>query len=139
MNDLKELPNVSFLTLDVVNQDRIKATVEAVSKHTNHGSSDYLISNAGRNHFMPMLDESLDAIRGIFEINFIAFNPMLLKANGTAVFVTSTSGHLNIPYMGTYATSKISTEFVAETLRLELALFGVNVLEVVTGAVKSMG
>ncbi|KAI8944274.1 hypothetical protein F4801DRAFT_600065 [Xylaria longipes] len=146
MQDLKGLPNVSFLTLDVVNQDDIKAAVEAVSKHTSNGSLDCLISNAGRNHFMPMLDESLDAIRGIFEINFIgpialaqAFAPMLIKARGTAVFITSTSGHLNIPYMGTYAASKMSTEIVAETLRLELAPFGVNVLEVVTGAVKSMG
>ncbi|KAI0186877.1 hypothetical protein EV127DRAFT_455358 [Xylaria flabelliformis] len=146
MNDLKGLPNVSFLTLDVVNQDHIKAAVEAVSKHTSHGSLDCLINNAGRNHFMPMLDESLDAIRGIFEINFIgpialtqAFAPMLLKAKGTAAFVTSTSGHLNIPYMGTYAASKMSTEIAAETLRLEMAPFGVNVLEIVTGAVKSMG
>ncbi|KAI1741313.1 hypothetical protein F4680DRAFT_416405 [Xylaria scruposa] len=146
MNDLKGLPNLSFLTLDVVNQDHIKAAVEAVSEHTGHGSLDCLISNAGRNHFMPMLDESLDAIRGIFEINFIgpialtqAFAPMLLKSKGTAVFVTSTSGHLNIPYMGTYAASKMSMEIAAETLRLELAPFGVNVLEIVTGAVKSMG
>ncbi|KAI0860521.1 hypothetical protein F4860DRAFT_524921 [Xylaria cubensis] len=146
MNDLKGLPNVSFLTLDVVNQDHIEAAVEAVSEHISHGSFDCLINNAGRNHFMPILDESLDAIRGIFEVNFIgpialtqAFAPMLLKAKGTAVFVTSTSGHLNIPYMGTYAASKMSTEIAAETLRLEMAPFGVNVLEVVTGAVKSMG
>lgn len=40
---------------------------------------------------------------------------------------------------GTYAASKRSLEIVAETLRLELAPFGVGVLEVVTGGVKING
>lgn len=42
-------------------------------------------------------------------------------------------------FQGTYSASKRSLEIVAETLRLELAPFGVGVLEVVTGAVKSQG
>lgn len=40
---------------------------------------------------------------------------------------------------GTYAASKRSLELVTETLRLELAPFGVGVLEVVTGGVKTRG
>lgn len=40
---------------------------------------------------------------------------------------------------GTYAASKRSLELAAETLRLELAPFGVGVLEVVTGGVKTRG
>ncbi|KAJ2985552.1 hypothetical protein NUW58_g5465 [Xylaria curta] len=145
MGDLKGLPNLTFLALDVVKPEDIKAAVEAVSKHTG-GTLDCLISNAGRNHFMPILDENLDTVRGLFEINFLgpialthAFAPLLLQAKGMAVFITSTSGYLNIPYMGTYAASKRSIEIVADTLRLELAPFGVGVLEVVTGAVQSKG
>lgn len=42
-------------------------------------------------------------------------------------------------HKGTYAASKRSLELAAETLRLELAPFGVGVLEVVTGAVKTNG
>lgn len=42
-------------------------------------------------------------------------------------------------YTETYAASKRSLELAAETLRLELAPFGVDVLEVVTGAVKTRG
>lgn len=42
-------------------------------------------------------------------------------------------------FAGTYAASKRSIEIVAETLRLELAPLGVDVLCLVTGAVKSMG
>ncbi|KAI1163093.1 hypothetical protein F5B18DRAFT_672638 [Nemania serpens] len=147
MRDLEGLPNVTFLTLDIVKPDHIKAAVEAVTKHTGgKGTLDYLVSNAGRNHFMPILDEDLDTVRGLFEINFFgpialtqAFAPLLREAKGLAVYIASTSGYLNIPYMGTYAASKRSIEIVADTLRLELGPFGVSVLEVVTGAVKSKG
>lgn len=40
---------------------------------------------------------------------------------------------------GTYAASKRSIEIVADTSRLELAPFGVGVLEVVTGAIRTRG
>ncbi|RYP09622.1 hypothetical protein DL764_001164 [Monosporascus ibericus] len=145
MSNLKGLSNVTLLTLDVVKSAHIKVAVEAVAKQTD-GSLNYFISNAGRNHFMPILDEDLDAVRNIFEINFMApialtqaFAPLLIKTKGMAVYITSISGYLNVPYMGTYAASKKSIEIVAETLRLELAPFGVGVLEIVTGAVKTMG
>ncbi|KAI1120276.1 hypothetical protein F5Y10DRAFT_273231 [Nemania abortiva] len=147
MGKLKELSNVTLLKLDIVKSDDIKVAVEAVSQHPEtNGTLDCLISNAGRNHFMPILDENLDTVRGLFEINFLgpialtqAFAPFLIKAKGMAVYIASTSGHLNIPWMGTYAASKSSIEIVADTLRLELDPFGVGVLEVVTGAVKSLG
>ncbi|TGJ78223.1 hypothetical protein E0Z10_g10541 [Xylaria hypoxylon] len=146
MRDLEGLPNVTFLTLDIVKPDDINAAIEAVSKHTGNKTLDCLISNAGRNHFMPILDENLDTVRRLFEVNFIgpialtqAFAPLLLEAKGMVVYIASTSGHLNIPYMGAYAASKRSIEIVAETLRLEVAPFGIGVLEVVTGAVKSKG
>lgn len=42
-------------------------------------------------------------------------------------------------FKGTYAASKRSLELAAETLRLELSPFGVDVLEVVTGGVKTRG
>ncbi|KAI0397898.1 NAD(P)-binding protein [Xylariaceae sp. FL0594] len=136
---------MTLLKLDVVNPRDIQAVVEAVTEHTG-GTLDCFISNAGRNHFMPILDDDLAKAREIFEINLFgpialtqAVAPLLIKAKGKAVYIVSTSGHLNIPFMGTYAASKIGLEVVAETLRLELKPFGVDVLEVVTGGVKSMG
>ncbi|OKL64223.1 hypothetical protein UA08_01024 [Talaromyces atroroseus] len=145
MSKLQGLDNVTLLTLDVTNQAQIAAAVQAVRQRTN-GTLDYLINNAGRNHFMPILDENLDVARDIFEINVWgpvavtqAFAPMLRQAKGTVVFISSISGYINVPYMGTYAASKRSLELIAETLRLELAPFDVKVLSVVTGAVRTMG
>lgn len=106
MSTLKDLPNITLLTLDVVKSADIKDAVDTISEKTN-GTLDYLISNAGRNHFMPILDEDLDTVRNLFEINFFApislaqaFAPLLIKAKGMAVFIASTAGYLNIPYMG---------------------------------------
>ncbi|KAK5997454.1 Short-chain dehydrogenase PC-15 [Cladobotryum mycophilum] len=145
MSSLSGLSDVTLLALDVVKSADIKAAVDAVSEKTG-GTLDYLISNAGRNHFMPILDEDLDAVRNLFEINVLgpiaithAFTPLLIKSKGMVVYITSISGYLNIPYMGTYSASKRALEVVADTLRLELAPFNVDVLEVVTGGVKSQG
>jgi short-subunit dehydrogenase len=106
MRELTGLANVTFLTLDVVKSSEIKATAKAVSEKTG-GALDYFISNAGRNHFMPILDEDLDTTREIFEIDFLApialtqaFAPLLIKAKGMAVYIASTAGHLNITFMG---------------------------------------
>ncbi|KAJ8122784.1 hypothetical protein ONZ43_g1102 [Nemania bipapillata] len=134
MGDLKDLPHMTFLKLDVTNTIDIKEAVKAVAKHAGrNGTLDVLISNAGRNHFMPILDDDLDVVRNIFEINFLgpialtqAFAPMLIKAKGMIAYITSTSGYLNVPYMGTYSASKRSLEIVGETLRLEIAPFGVD-------------
>lgn len=106
MSDLSGLPNVTTLTLDVVKSTDIRAAVEVVTKQTG-GTLNYLVSNAGRNHFMPILDEDLDVVRNIFDINFYgplaitqAFAPLLIKAKGMAVYITSISGYVNVPFMG---------------------------------------
>jgi 1-acylglycerone phosphate reductase len=106
MSKLKDLENVTLLQLDVVEASHITAAVEAVTKATG-GSLNYLISNAGRNHFMPILDEDIDTIKGLFDINVFgpialtkAFAPLVIKAKGVIAFITSISGYLNIPYMG---------------------------------------
>ncbi|KAF2818684.1 putative hydroxybutyrate dehydrogenase [Ophiobolus disseminans] len=145
MSKLKGLPNVMLLPLDVVEPAHIKAAVEAVTKETG-GTLNYLISNAGRNHFMPILDEDLDTVRALFDVNVFgpmaltkAFAPLIIKAKGSFAFVTSISGYINVPWMGTYAATKRGIELIAETLRLEVEPFGVNVIEIVTGAVKTLG
>lgn len=103
---LKGLENVTILPLDVTEQSQINAAVEAVRKQTG-GTLDYLINNAGRNHFMPILDEDLEVTRKLYDTNLWgpvavtkAFAPLLIKAKGALVFITSISGHIHVPYMG---------------------------------------
>ncbi|KAI1253629.1 hypothetical protein MGN70_004020 [Eutypa lata] len=145
MSKVENIPNVSLLQLDVTRTSDIRAAVDAVSEET-EGTLTYLINCAARNHFMPLLDENIEDAKALYDTNVWgplavtqAFAPLLIKAKGTVVFITSLSGYLNVPYQGTFAASKKSEEIMAETLRLELSPFHVKVLSVVTGALKTMG
>jgi NAD(P)-dependent dehydrogenase (short-subunit alcohol dehydrogenase family) len=106
MASLKDLPNVTFLALDVTNRSHIQAAVEAVSSQTG-GKLLCLVNNAARNHFMPLLDDDIDAAKAIFETNVWgplamtqAFAPLLIEAQGTLVNITSIAGHGAVPTMG---------------------------------------
>ncbi|KAK8021745.1 hypothetical protein PG990_006883 [Apiospora arundinis] len=145
MSNVEKLANVHVLQLDVTKPADIRAAVEVVSEKA-EGELTYLVNCAGRNHFMPLLDEDIEQGKALFETNVWgplavtqAFAPLLGKAKGTVVFITSLSGHLNVPYQGTFAASKASEEIMAETLRLELAPLHVNVLSIVTGALHTKG
>lgn len=109
ISHLDGLPNVTTLILDVVKPTDIRAAVELVTTQTG-GTLNYLVCNAGRNHFMPILDEDLDTVRHMFDINFYgplaitqAFAPLLIKAKGMAIYITSIAGYCNVPYMGRWS------------------------------------
>jgi NAD(P)-dependent dehydrogenase (short-subunit alcohol dehydrogenase family) len=145
MTKVESLPNVKLLQLDITKPADIRAAADAVRNETG-GTLTYLVNCAARNYFMPLLDEALEDARDLFELNVWgqlavtqAFAPMLIKARGTVVFISSLSGYLNVPYQGVFAASKRSAEIMAETLRLELAPFHVKVLSVVTGPSRRMG
>ena len=106
MAALSSLSNVILLTLDVTNSVQIAAAVKVVEGETG-GVLDYLVNNAGRNHFMPMMDENAEIAKAIFDTNVWgslavtqAFIPLLIKAKGTVVHNTSISGYVNVPWMG---------------------------------------
>jgi 1-acylglycerone phosphate reductase len=65
------------------------------------------------------------------------FLPLLLRARGTIVHTGSIAGIFPYPFGSIYNASKAALHHYAATLRLELAPFGVHVLNVVTGGVRS--
>ncbi|KAL3484064.1 hypothetical protein BJX62DRAFT_219262 [Aspergillus germanicus] len=145
MSALADKSNITLLPLDVTNAQSIKSAVATVSSATG-GKLDYLINNAGRNQYMPILDEDLDVARQVFETNvwgalavIQGFRDLVVAARGVVVSVGSVGGHCTVPYMGVYGASKRSLEIITETLRIELAPFGVRVATLVTGAVDSQG
>lgn len=95
---------------------------------------------------MPLSDASLDESRQLFELNVWsvlavtrAFLPILLKANHGAMIVnnTSISSVVPNPMGGIYNMSKAATAMMTDTLRLELAPFGIKIIALKTGTVKS--
>ena len=106
MSHLKDNGNITLLTLDVVDAKQIKDAAETVKSQTG-GTLDYLVSNAGRNRFMPLLDEDIEEAKRLYDINcwgplqlVQAFSPLLIQAKGTVVFIASVSGYMNVPWQG---------------------------------------
>jgi 1-acylglycerone phosphate reductase len=109
MSKLANLSNVHLLTLDILKPEDVRAATAVVKKETG-GSLDYLINNAAQTRYMPLLDEDPDMgmAKELFELNVWsqlrvvqAFTPLLIAAKGTVVYISSISGHTNVPWNGT--------------------------------------
>ena len=109
MFELADLPRITLLTLDITQSLQIAAATELVQRETG-GTLDYLVNNAGSNHFSPILDDSIEECKLLFDNNVWgtlavtqAFAPLVIKAKGTIVNITSIAGHLNVPWMGRHS------------------------------------
>jgi len=110
MSELANLPNVHLLELDILKPSDIAAAVSAVKKETG-GTLDYLVNNAAQARFMPMLDETVEQAKELFELNVWsqlrmvqAFAPLLIEAKGCAVYVSSVAGYMSqMPWMGNFS------------------------------------
>ena len=119
---LTKLPNVEVLALDVTDAAQISHVVEDVTAKTN-AQLDVLINNAGANYTMPVLDASLEDGKKLFDANFWgmiamcqAFAPLLVRAKGTVVNMSSIAGELNTPWMGRVEPFHYEIRVRAETL-----------------------
>ncbi|WP_122666105.1 SDR family oxidoreductase [Pseudomonas viridiflava] len=103
---------------------------------------DVLINNAGYGAMGPLLDGGVEAMQRQFETNVFsivgvtrAFFPALRHSKGLVVNIGSVSGVLVTPFAGAYCASKAAVHALSEALRLELAPFSIQVLEVQPGAI----
>jgi 1-acylglycerone phosphate reductase len=106
LDNLKRLPNVTLLTLDVVSAASIAAAVEAVKAQTN-GRLDYLVNNSGTQYVSPILDLDIEMAKQMYEVNVWgvvavtkAFAPLVIAAKGSVVNMASIAGCLYPPWMG---------------------------------------
>ena len=146
------------ILLDTQSDASIAAAVDQTAKLTG-GSLDVLLNNAGAGYSMPLMDLDLAKARNLFDLNVFsliavtrAFLPLLLtstwrqshgaKAGERGIVVNNTSGVAlpagTTPFSGAYNASKAAAASVTETMRLELAPFGVRAINLVTGGVESL-
>ncbi|KIW70717.1 hypothetical protein PV04_02961 [Phialophora macrospora] len=139
---------IETLILDVISEDSIQACMRHVSSSTG-GSLDVLVNNAGRGYCMPLTDLSIAEAKEVFDLNFWAilrmaqvFFPLLRRAardHGRALLVnqTSVSSVMGVPFYGAYNASKAAAAMLVQNLRLELAPFGIKVIDLKTGGVRT--
>jgi NAD(P)-dependent dehydrogenase (short-subunit alcohol dehydrogenase family) len=142
INDLKA-PNVDVSVLDVTDETSIKACVDSVIAKA--GRIDVLVNNAGLLLIGPLVELETSELRRQFETNVIglaaltrAVAPHMIKRkSGKIVNISSVSGVLPTPFAGAYCSTKAALTALSDSLRMELAPFGIKVITVQPGGIKS--
>ena len=130
---------IERLTLDVQSESSIAACVSKMS------GLDILVNNAGAQYLMPVVDASIPEAKKLFDLNVWsqiavtqAFLPLLLKSShGMIVNQTSIGAVTTIPFQAVYNSSKAALAMLSDSLRLELQPFGIAVVDLKTGVVKT--
>jgi NADP-dependent 3-hydroxy acid dehydrogenase YdfG len=132
--------NVLTLELDVTNPEQVKATVEQAYIH--FGRLDIVLNNAGYSLVGTIEEASADEIRTLYETNVIgpvsviqAALPLLRKQGYGHILGTSSNlGHVTLPVIGYYCSSKWAFEAIHESLAAEVKAFGIKVTIIEPGA-----
>lgn len=140
LNDLSS-GNLVKIKLDVTNKDDIAE----VAKYMESNGIDILINNAGYGLMGPVIDLPVNDIRKHFETNVFGqieliqnIAPIMLKqGSGTIVNIGSISGIFITPYAASYCATKAAFNSFSDALRMELKPFGINVISVQPGGIKS--
>ncbi|HEY6706390.1 MAG TPA: SDR family oxidoreductase, partial [Actinomycetota bacterium] len=133
------------VTLDVTDPDSVEAARALVERRTGGRGLDVLVNNAG--YALPGPLEALAErdLRELFDTNVFgllavtrAFVPaMRERGQGRVVNVGSIMGRVAMPLLGAYNATKHAVAAMTETLRMELAPFGITVVLVEPGAMRT--
>jgi NAD(P)-dependent dehydrogenase (short-subunit alcohol dehydrogenase family) len=133
--------NIVPLLLDVTDAGQIAAAADAVGRAVGERGLAGLVNNAGIVVAGPIEILPLDVWRRQLETNVIgqvavmqAMMPLLRKARGRIVNISSVNGRIAAPYMAPYAASKHALEAISNALRLELRAWGIRVSIIAPGA-----
>ena len=132
--------NVLTLALDVTRPEQVKVAVEQA--HAHFGRLDIVFNNAGYSLVGTIEEASAEDIRAQYETNVIgpvsviqAALPLLRKQGGGHILGTSSNlGHVTMPVIGYYCSSKWAFEAIHESLAAEVKPFGINVTIIEPGA-----
>jgi NAD(P)-dependent dehydrogenase (short-subunit alcohol dehydrogenase family) len=142
--------NVHPVLCDVTQPDQVAALPEHVKKVSKSGWLDVLVNNAAIELIAPAELQPMEEIRAQFETNvfgLIAVTKALLPLlgsdatasghRGRIINVSSVGGVLALPLLSAYVATKFAVEGYSHSLRRELRMFGIDVVVLGPGAVKS--
>lgn len=132
--------NVLTLELDVTKPGQAKAAVEQA--HAHFGRLDIVLNNAGYSLVGTIEEASADDVKAMYETNIFgtlaviqAALPLLRKQGWGHILGTSSNlGHVVLPVIGYYCSSKWAFEAIHESLAAEVKDFGIKVTIIEPGA-----
>ena len=93
---------------------------------------------------MPLVDADIEHTKKLFNVNVLsvlavtqAFTKQLVAAKGTIVNIGSIGSKVATPFQGPSVASKAALVHLTDCLRIELAPFGVKVMHILAGGLKS--
>ena len=140
---LSSVKRAYSLELDVTSKESIDKALEAINK--NGHTINLLINVAGILKAGALEAQDAIDIEKQFAVNTFgplqlirAISPQMRSSGwGRIINVTSTNGFLVTPFMGAYSASKYALEALSDSLRLELKPFGIEVVVIQPGAMKT--
>jgi short-subunit dehydrogenase len=146
--DIQEIANKERLPLQVIQLDvnddaSIRNSIKRIERENER--IDVLINNAGYGLVGAFEDLSVGEIKSQFETNFFGVIrltqqvlPIMRKQkSGTIVNVSSGAGRIGFPGMSAYVSSKFALEGLSESMSYELELFGIKVIIVEPGIIRT--
>lgn len=142
--------HVTPLQFDVTDAEAIAAAVPVVQEFVGDDTLAGLVNNAGVAIGGALMHQPTAELRQQFDINVFglmevtrAFLPLLgarrptPRSPGRIVNISSVGGRIAAPFIGAYSASKHAVEALSDALRRELMIYGVDVIVIQPGAIKT--
>lgn len=134
---------VRVLAMDVTSDASMEAGVKEIIGQS--GRIDVLVNNAGYGSYGAVEDVPMDEARAQFEVNVfgavrltqLVLPHMRKQRSGTIVNITSMGGKIHTPLGAWYHGTKFALEGISDALRMEVAPFGIDVVVVEPGGIKT--
>jgi NAD(P)-dependent dehydrogenase (short-subunit alcohol dehydrogenase family) len=138
------------LILDVTKQDQVDAAVAVVAGTLGNRRLTGLVNNAGIAKMGPLGIQPLKDFEAHFAVNvfgmlrvtqaclpLLGSDPAREGAPGRIVTITSVGGRIASPFLGAYTATKHANEAMTDTLRRELAIYGIDAIAIGPGSVRT--
>ena len=134
---------IAVLGMDVTDDASMVAGMDRILAE--HGRIDVLVNNAGYGSYGAVEDVPLAEVRRQFEVNVfgmgrlvqLALPHMRAQRSGRIINVSSIGGQFYEPLGAWYHATKFAVEGFSDSLRIELMPFGVDVVIIEPGPVRS--
>lgn len=131
------------IALDVTDDESARACVETIEREA--GQVDVLVNNAGYGSYGAVEDVPISEAERQFQVNVFGVARMIKlvlpgmreRRHGRIINISSMGGKIYTPFGGWYHATKFALEGMSDCLRLEVAPFGVDVVVVEPGGIKT--